>query len=205
MPRGVSRVTTNEGTDAMGASTRQSQGALVAAVLLLSCSREDDAGGSRAKQDGESRSVKLVGTSKDTLFNGQYTARIEKVEEDMDVSPFSATVGQTTRSYHVVVGNPGSSAIDFSTFVGVVLGAEAGEEYVHTMDAEGGLSIPAGGSIRARVHTPPWLVPSVRRVSVGLKRGDRVMGEPMIFDVTDAVAELGPTLQRIRGTSAAGK
>lgn len=145
---------------------------------------------------------KVSGTVGETLSDGAYSAEIEKIVQDMDVSPYSRTVGQKSLTFHVLVINPGSSPLVFDEVVMFTLG-ENEQKHVNTFsEGQGGtgfFTVEGSKALRVLATTPESSVPKAKTFVVGIKHKGKAIGEPLTFDVSAAKYELSPTLQMIGG------
>lgn len=144
-----------------------------------------------------SPSPQLRGVIGDTLSDGQYLVKLERVVEEMELSPYSANIGQRNRVFHVIVVNSSDNTLEFDEVVMFTMG-EGGAKHVNTFGRESNpLRLEPGRALRTQATTPQHSVAKVQSFVVGLRRNGQSLGEPLTFDLQNAVFEMDPQLAAI--------
>jgi hypothetical protein len=119
----------------------------------------------------------------------------------MELSPYSANIGQKNRVFYAIVVNSSDKTLEFDEVVMFTMG-EGEAKHVNTFGQKSnGLQTPfrlePGSALRTQATTPQHSVAKVQSFVLGLRRNGQSLGEPLTFDLQNAVFEMDPQLAAI--------
>jgi len=141
--------------------------------------------------------VRLAGSADEKLTNGTFSAEIETIVEDMEVSPYSRNIGQRSLTFDVMLTNVGTSTIKFDEVVMSTVGSE-GERHVQSVQIGSGGSYQLAESEELRVSATTR---KGNQLVLEVRRNGESVSQPLTFDLAGADIRLSPILQRIKSAS----